>query len=144
MGKRSGPPLYQGLAEALIQTDQPSLGAVLCSSEELMISPLIRLHGWSKSSLGACLKVHMHCLMYIMNNDLELQISSSTFTNLKANSEDDKLMTFSYFSQKTGFDLSCKLSPLETICMKGQILFSEKDKKNIEKMPSAENFTQSA
>ena len=73
----------------------------------------------------------MHCLMYIMNNDLELQISSSTFTNLKANSEDDKLMTFSYFSQKTGFDLSCKLSPLETICMKGQILFFGKDKKNI-------------
>ena len=22
-----------------------------------------------------------------------------------------------YFSQKTGFDITCKLSPLETICM---------------------------
>ena len=33
---------------------------------------------------------------------------------------------FSYFSQKTGFDISCKLSPKETICMKCQILFSGK------------------
>ena len=40
---------------------------------------------------------------------------------------------FSYFSQKTEFDISCKLSPLETICMKCQILFSGKNKKNISK-----------
>ena len=41
---------------------------------------------------------------------------------------------FSYFSQKTGFAISCKLSPLETICMKCQILFSrEKKRKNISK-----------
>ena len=25
---------------------------------------------------------------------------------------------FSYFSQKTGFDILCKLSPVETLCMK--------------------------
>ena len=36
-------------------------------------------------------------------------------------------------SQKTGFDISCKLSPKETICMKCQILFSGKNKKNISK-----------
>ena len=30
---------------------------------------------------------------------------------------------FSYFSQKTGFDISCKLSQLEMICMKCQIRF---------------------
>ena len=36
---------------------------------------------------------------------------------------------FSYFSQKTEFDMSCKLSPVETICMKCQILFSGKKKK---------------
>ena len=29
-----------------------------------------------------------------------------------ANSVDVKLVIFSYFSQKTGFDISCKLSPL--------------------------------
>ena len=38
---------------------------------------------------------------------------------------------FSYFSQKTGFDISCKLSPKETICMKCLILFSGKNMKNI-------------
>ena len=31
-----------------------------------------------------------------------------------------------YFSQKTGFDFSCKFSPVETICMKCQCLFSDK------------------
>ena len=34
----------------------------------------------------------------------------------------------SYFSQKIGFDISCKLSHLETICMKFQILLSKKNK----------------
>ena len=48
---------------------------------------------------------------------------------------------FSYFLQRTGFDISYKLSPMETICMKCQNLFSAKKKKF--KM-SAENFTQSA
>ena len=38
---------------------------------------------------------------------------------------------FSYFSLKTGFDISCKLSPMETIYMKCQNLFSGKNKKNI-------------
>ena len=37
----------------------------------------------------------------------------------------------SQFYQKSGYDSSCKLSPLETICMKCQILFSWKNKKNI-------------
>ena len=37
---------------------------------------------------------------------------------------------FSYFSEKIGFDISCKLSPKETICMKVHIfLFSRKNKK---------------
>ena len=40
---------------------------------------------------------------------------------------------FSYFSMKTGFYISCKLSSKETICMKWQILFSGKNKKNISK-----------
>ena len=35
---------------------------------------------------------------------------------------------FSYFSQKTGSDISCKLSPLKTVCMKCQNLFSGKKK----------------
>ena len=43
----------------------------------------------------------------------------------------DILEYFSYFSQKTGFDITCKLSPMETICMQCQNLFSGKNKKNI-------------
>ena len=50
--------------------------------------------------------------------------------NLMADSADDKLK-FSYFFLKTGFDIPCKLSPLETLCMKCQNLFSGKNKKNI-------------
>ena len=56
---------------------------------------------------------------------------------------------FSYFTQKIGSDISCKLSRRETcklshretICMKSQILFS---KKKYFKMSSAEIFTQHA
>ena len=65
---------------------------------------------------------------------------------LWANSEDNKLgIYFSYFAQKTGFDISYKLSPLETVCIKCQILFSGKNKKKKNfKMLLAEIFTQSA
>ena len=45
---------------------------------------------------------------------------------------------FSYFSWKTGFVISCKLSPMETICMKCCILFSVKNKKIIINLSSAE------
>ena len=40
---------------------------------------------------------------------------------------------FSYFSINVGFDISCKLSPEETICMKCQNPFAAKNKKNISK-----------
>ena len=45
---------------------------------------------------------------------------------------------FFYFSQLIGFDISCKLSPEETICMKCQNLFSQKNNKNIINMSSTE------
>ena len=51
---------------------------------------------------------------------------------------------FSIFPQETGFGISCKLSPKETVCMKCQTLFSEKKKKKCFKMSSAEFFTQHA
>ena len=41
-------------------------------------------------------------------------------------------------SEETGFDIPCKLSPVETICMKCQILFPGKDKKNVINLSSAE------
>ena len=56
--------------------------------------------------------------------------SHLTFTTLWANSADDKLILFLIFSGNR-FDISCKLSAMETICMKGQSLFSGKNKKNI-------------
>ena len=44
------------------------------------------------------------------------------------NSADGKLMILSYYSQKKkGFNISCKLSPSETICMKFRIQFSKKN-----------------
>ena len=59
-------------------------------------------------------------------------------------SADDMMTHFSYFPQKTGFDISCKSSPVETIGMKCQILLSAKNKKIIINMLTAENFLQSA
>ena len=44
------------------------------------------------------------------------------------------LFHYYYFPEKTGFAISCKLSPMETICMKCQNLFSGisgKNKENI-------------
>ena len=40
---------------------------------------------------------------------------------------------FSYFNQKIGFQISCKLSPKETVCMKSESLFYGISKKNIYK-----------
>ena len=58
-------------------------------------------------------------------------------------SAEDILKKFFFFSfpQQTGFDISCKLSPTEIICMKCQILFAGENK-NIVHLTSAE-FTQS-
>ena len=47
-------------------------------------------------------------------------VSVLAYTIVLANSADDK------FSKKIGFDISCKLSPLEAICMKCQSLFPGK------------------
>ena len=45
---------------------------------------------------------------------------------------------FSEFSQKIGLGISCKLSPKETICMKGHNLFSGEKEKNVISLSSAE------
>ena len=50
----------------------------------------------------------------------------------------DDILKYADFPQKTGFDISWKLSPWETIRMKCQILFSRKNKKNIISLSSAE------
>ena len=58
-------------------------------------------------------------------------------------SAEDILNYFSYFSQETGLDISCKLSPMKTTCVRCQLLFSGKNKKNIINLSSAE-FAQGA
>ena len=45
---------------------------------------------------------------------------------------------FFFFPKKIGSGISCKLSPEETICKKFKNLFSEKNKKNIINLTSAE------
>ena len=60
---------------------------------------------------------------------------------IPANSADAILK---YFSQKTGSDISCTLSPKETICKKHQNLFSGKIRKNISKCRLMKFSTQHA
>ena len=59
-----------------------------------------------------------------------------TFTTLWANLAHDKLLIYFLFFQKkkTGCNISCKLSPMETICMNSHILFYGKNKKNTSKI----------
>ena len=54
------------------------------------------------------------------------------------NSADDILKYLSDFIQKTGFDISCKLSPMETMCMKCQNIISRKYEKYTINWSSAE------
>ena len=53
-------------------------------------------------------------------------------------SVDNFLKYVSYFFPENRIDISCKLSPVETICLKCLILFSGKNKKNIINLSSAE------
>ena len=65
-----------------------------------------------------------------------------------ANSADDKFIIFFLFFSANSFDISCILSPKETICIKCQNLFSEKKKKKKNKKKIFQNlseiFTQNA
>ena len=58
---------------------------------------------------------------------------SLSFATLWANAADDKLIFFWFYSDKKRFDISCKLSPMETICIKYQIWLLGKNKTNISK-----------
>ena len=93
------------------------------------------------SDFGNC-----HSQMRLLYTLDHMTSQDLTFTILWALSADDKLLIFSYFSQETGIDISYKLSPLETVCMKCQIPFFGINKKNTMyfKMFSVEIFTQHA
>ena len=79
----------------------------------------------SECALWACSKGPFHLTWPIFNMYL-LKLHSSrwhlTLSMLDKISADDRLKFFSQFSQKTGFDILCKL----TVCMKCQSLFSGK------------------
>ena len=60
------------------------------------------------------------CLLYFLYLELNMRVKISADVILKY---------FSYFFQKIGLDISCKLSPKETTCMKCQSPFSGKNKK---------------
>ena len=55
-----------------------------------------------------------------------INIQFNTFKKCYGQNQQTTNWYFSYFSQKIRFDISCKLSPKETICMKCQFLFSQK------------------
>ena len=56
-------------------------------------------------------------------------LTLKTLVNFSADDILKYLVVVFFFFQKTGFDISCRLSPLETICMKCQILFPGKKRK---------------
>ena len=61
---------------------------------------------------------------------IEHFLKVSTLDKKKKKKSTDNKMNF-FFPKETDFDISCKLSPMETICMKCQGLCSGKNKKNI-------------
>ena len=66
------------------------------------------------------------------------------FENVNGRTDGRKVIIIAHPEQSSG---ELKISPichLETICMKCQILFSGKNKKNISNLQAAENFTQKA
>ena len=62
------------------------------------------------------------CILMCIN----FEIVSLALSVLDKKIQQTSLNIFLIFSQKIGFNISCKLPPLETICMKCQILFSGK------------------
>ena len=64
-------------------------------------------------------------------NTIKVQSLNRSALCVKKNQQNDilKHLFFSYFSQQTGLDISCKSPQVETICMKCQNLFSGKIRK---------------
>ena len=80
----------------------------------MILISLCECAGWSESSLGA----HVRRYVFWSCSSCASLIQQTT-----------NWWYFSYFSQKKVFDILCKLSQLETICMKCQILISRNIRK---------------
>ena len=83
----------------------------------------ILFSGKNKKNISKCR------LLKILPRVLSVKsIHFNVFCTLGKITADDILKYFSLFSQQTGIDISCKLSPSEAICMKCLILFLGKIK----------------
>ena len=80
-------------------------------------------------SFRKCSARHIYVLQILVNLVLSVMYYINILSTLWAKSADDRLLIFLLFFHKTEIDISCKLSPVETICMKCRILFSEENKK---------------
>ena len=71
-----------------------------------------------------------------MKSSAYLSSTMSTLGNILNRRQIDDILLI--FPSETGFDISCKLSPTETICMKYQNLLLGKNKKTISNLSPAE------
>ena len=78
---------------------------------------------FAKAGLSGISRTRVRIVGYVIILVYIKKLNTLTFTTVWANSADDKPMIFSCFSQKIGIYISRKLSPNETIHMKGQSLF---------------------
>ena len=85
---------------------------------------ICHLHpGWAKSLLGAnVINTHYYYSDMIWCSQWSNVLEPLSLSGLIQ--QTTNWWYYSNFSQKRGFDISCKWSPLETICIKCQILFS--------------------
>ena len=88
---------------------------------DLDLSPTVTIGIVSKVNKIAKIPVLIQ-VSWLNIDSWHIQSYGLTLSILGKISADDSLK---YFSQKRGFDISCKLSP-KTICIKGHILFSGK------------------
>ena len=132
---------YLDILTVTIKDDDDILPLLLEEFPHLHLS----LHTWHELWRKGLQQIeqitHAHQEVRRKKTRAQAQVSVITFTTLWTSPADDRLVVLPYFSQKTGFDISCKLSQLETICLKCQILFSVKKKKEkYFKISSADNF----
>ena len=99
----------------------------ICVSLDVNFNELLTNNVVSFEQLGPDGKVHEH---------------SAYWENISADNLKYFLVFFFFFFRKICLDISCRLSPLETMCMKFQSLFSGKNMKYIVHLSSAE-FAQS-
>ena len=88
-------------------------------------------------------RVLIRLLVYAELSVYSLLWYALTISILLVNSVEDKLETLSYFTDKTGFDISCKMTSLTT-SKKFQTLavFWRQNRKIFKHVLAAENFTQ--